>query len=105
YSISGGILEAIKNWFQKFRPTPNTETQKTAATKKISETISAGDGKNPVHVEISADIPAGTTVQFTLRIVNAKGKITTQQGSLSHEAGTKPKSTKSSPTPARRAAA
>jgi hypothetical protein len=89
FPVLMAILERIKNWFKKSPPSVVEPT-----TKKISETISSGDSRNPVHIEISADIPRGTVVQFTLKVVNSKGKVTLQKGSLTHESSEDQKSVK-----------
>lgn len=101
FSIILSIIERIKTWLQNYQSTSKntlTATPNPAlGSRKISETIYAGDKDNPVHIEISADIPEGTTVEFTLKVVNSKKKTTTQKRSLTHEIPQKTKSTQSVP--------
>ncbi|MBL8080325.1 MAG: hypothetical protein JNM55_20310 [Anaerolineales bacterium] len=73
----------------------NAADESTPATVQLSKVVSAGGKGKPIHVEISADIPEGTTLQFNLKIVDAKGKTTTRKGSLAHEAEPASKSVKS----------
>jgi hypothetical protein len=80
FPVSMRILDRIKNWFRKSQPPADS----TSSTQKISETILAGDSKNPTHIEISADVPEGTTIEFTVKVVNSKGKVI-KKGSLAHE--------------------
>lgn len=100
FSFLPGVLQKIRILFQddpkpsKTDIAPNISVS-TISSKKISETISAGDSQNPVHVEISADIPQGTSVQFTVEITNSKGKTTTTKRSLAYERQPEIKSIKS----------
>lgn len=73
----------------------NATDESIPATVQLSKVVSAGGKGKSIHVEISADLPEGTTLQFNLKIVDAKGKITTRKGSLAHEAGPASKSVKS----------
>jgi hypothetical protein len=94
FPISRRILERIKTWFKKSQPAAPPPTPPATTSSKVSKTISIGSSKNPSQIKISADIPEGATVQYTITVVNRKGKATTKTGSLSHETAQNQKSIK-----------
>jgi hypothetical protein len=94
FPISRRILERIKTWFKKSQPASPPPTPPAVTPHKLSKTISMGSSKNPPQIEISADIPEGTTVQYTITVVNPQGKATTKVGSLSHKTSQNQRSVK-----------
>jgi hypothetical protein len=94
FPISRRILERIKTWFKKSQPAAPPPTPPAATSPKVSKTISIGSSRKPSYIEISGDVPEGTTVQFTIKVVNSKGKVITKKGSLTHETAQSQKSLK-----------
>jgi hypothetical protein len=67
----------FKKWFADTFPSPSRSIRKT------SRMVVESEGK-PVEVEVSADLPEGTAVDVTLKVVDSRGRSRSQKETLAH---------------------
>jgi hypothetical protein len=77
-------LGRFQNWFAATFPVPSRSIRQT------SRMVVESKGK-PVQVEVSAELPEGTTVDVTLKVVDSRGRSHSKKETLAHRAVVQPR--------------